>query len=346
MIANPVAARTRRGAGCLLALLIAAAANAAPADPVGFVGGDELFVNFEAPSDATGPFEEIAWTRGDAGSSFAAWENFAFANNTANAPALPPQGPIGVPDTALPILPTNGSAAITYVPDSSGAILTTTENLYTIGSEGTFELSASGAGLGVGYDTRIVLQVGALGNDVPADGFRLDYTDAGGQAAAAFPVFNALDRRILLPEESPFGGDVQEFAVVWSIPRFSLADYTLSFDASTNTSLSFVTLDALAATAVAPVPGDFSGDGVVDAGFDYLAWATQYGSPGPNADQNGDGLVDAADFTLLRQQLAAAPAMSVPEPSAAGYGLMAAATAAFCWGTHAFTAPRSREDDA
>ena len=81
-------------------------------------------------------------------------------------------------------------------------------------------------------------------------------------------------------------------------------------------------------TALVPEPepplGDINGDGIVDAG-DYTEWANAFGQMGPNlpADLNGNGIVDAGDYTLWANNFGAtssapAPGFSsaaVPEPS-------------------------------
>ncbi|WP_231993614.1 DUF1559 family PulG-like putative transporter [Pseudobythopirellula maris] len=75
-------------------------------------------------------------------------------------------------------------------------------------------------------------------------------------------------------------------------------------------------------------PGDYDRNGFVDMN-DYDAWVEAFGdlvaTAGDGADGNADGVVDAADFTLWRDNLppAVAPAMSVPEP--ASLGLLAGA---------------------
>jgi autotransporter-associated beta strand protein len=65
---------------------------------------------------------------------------------------------------------------------------------------------------------------------------------------------------------------------------------------------------------------DFDRDGVV-TGRDWLLWQRNAGGPGPIGDANGDGLVDAADVSVLRSQFGSVPASmaavkAVPEPSA------------------------------
>ena len=81
------------------------------------------------------------------------------------------------------------------------------------------------------------------------------------------------------------------------------------------------------------VQGDYNGDQIVDA-QDYTVWRGAYGSsvtPGTGADGNGNGVVDAGDYTIWRKSLGAAGAGSglaaVPEPSAMGLVMVAAAMA-------------------
>jgi hypothetical protein len=66
-------------------------------------------------------------------------------------------------------------------------------------------------------------------------------------------------------------------------------------------------------------PGDFDGNGAIDA-TDYVIWRANFGSTSSlAADANGNGIVDAADYTVWRNNLptgaSAAPAAFVPEPA-------------------------------
>ena len=73
----------------------------------------------------------------------------------------------------------------------------------------------------------------------------------------------------------------------------------------------------------APVPGDYDGNGIVDAA-DYQRWRETFGQTGTQlADGNGNGVVDAADYVIWRNAYAAAGsgasvrskvASNVPEP--------------------------------
>lgn len=70
---------------------------------------------------------------------------------------------------------------------------------------------------------------------------------------------------------------------------------------------------------VLSVPGDYDGNGLVDAA-DYLRWKQSFGSTTDLvADGNHNGVVDAADYTIWRDHFGAAATAqaqeSVPEPS-------------------------------
>jgi hypothetical protein len=91
--------------------------------------------------------------------------------------------------------------------------------------------------------------------------------------------------------------------------------------------------------ALVGLAGDFNGDGTVDAA-DYTVWRDSVGSTQPTlADGNLDGVVDAADYLIWRtnfgRELSANIATSVsavPEPSAAVFVLVACQLFAVCRG--------------
>ena len=79
-------------------------------------------------------------------------------------------------------------------------------------------------------------------------------------------------------------------------------------------------------------PGDFNGDGTVDAA-DYVVWRSTHGSNSDlRADGNGDGSIDDADYSVWRAHFGtiyggdALENAVVPEPSAAILLLVAALT--------------------
>lgn len=78
-------------------------------------------------------------------------------------------------------------------------------------------------------------------------------------------------------------------------------------------------IDGMVVRITAPlVPGDYNGNGVVDAA-DYTVLRDSLGSTGAGlpADGNGDGVVDTADYTFWAARFGdGAPAAAVPEPAA------------------------------
>jgi len=68
--------------------------------------------------------------------------------------------------------------------------------------------------------------------------------------------------------------------------------------------------------ALAPEPGDFDGNRVIDLA-DFELWRSVYGSAERLlADANGDGVVDAADYVVWRNAHAAqSGAVAIPEPA-------------------------------
>ena len=80
--------------------------------------------------------------------------------------------------------------------------------------------------------------------------------------------------------------------------------------------------------------GDYNGDGVVDAA-DYTVWRDNLGQlvvPGTLADGSGNGLIDTPDFDLWASQFGeSVPAMAVatPEPSASAMMVLAVTILSF-----------------
>jgi autotransporter-associated beta strand protein len=82
-------------------------------------------------------------------------------------------------------------------------------------------------------------------------------------------------------------------------------------------------------TFVAPIPGDFNGDGFVD-GADLTVWSGNFGATGvgtAEGDADGDGLVDGADFLIWQQNFTSpVGAAAVPEPATLALVSVALAT--------------------
>lgn len=81
-------------------------------------------------------------------------------------------------------------------------------------------------------------------------------------------------------------------------------------------------------------PGDYSGNGTVGP-EDYTAWSDQFGETavpaGSGADGNSDGVVNAADYVVWRNNLqtgvAATNGASIPEPQSVTLAILALGTA-------------------
>ena len=83
--------------------------------------------------------------------------------------------------------------------------------------------------------------------------------------------------------------------------------------------------------ASAPVPGDYDGNGMVDAA-DYNDWRASFGQavpPSTGADGNGSGTINAADYVFWRDRLGSgngsgsseAFEAAVPEPASCALAL-------------------------
>jgi hypothetical protein len=77
------------------------------------------------------------------------------------------------------------------------------------------------------------------------------------------------------------------------------------------------------------ITGDFDSDGDID-NFDYAKWKADFGkwvAVGGGADGNGNGVVDAGDYTVWRDALpgvfdGSAAGSAVPEPSSAAFAML------------------------
>jgi mannan endo-1,4-beta-mannosidase len=93
------------------------------------------------------------------------------------------------------------------------------------------------------------------------------------------------------------------------------------------------------ANSAAALPGDYNGDGVVDAG-DYTIWRSSFGQTGTGlaADGNGNHVVDNGDYDVWRLYYGqtaggVASAASVPEPAGVTFllcGILCLAAAKLC----------------
>ncbi len=117
-------------------------------------------------------------------------------------------------------------------------------------------------------------------------------------------------------------GNLSFDAVLANINTFRFLHATVASDIGTPIAAT-IGLDNITATT-APLAGDFNGDGTIDA-EDYTVWRDNLGAPDESAIMgNGDGLngIDAADYTLWKTNFAsggggslAATRTPIPEPS-------------------------------
>lgn len=307
----------------LLALLVVGSAAATPlyAETAAFI----------TPDGQTAPFE--AWSRGDDNSSFAFFETFTGDPQTGGILEVNPPNSAYGPD--LPdanVIETTGTA---FVPSSG--------NIYSISTPIEIEATFPSYGLGAGYDTRVVVQIGTLGSLLDPASVMLEYTAADETYTLAPESQQELAFREIT---GGFGGTLQETLFVWDLEGWNADEYLLTFaGAESSTSLDNLAIDVFTTPGVS-VDGDYDGSGVVDAD-DYSVWTTAYGGAGPVADGNNDGVVNAADYVYWRDRANAAPAALsvgvVPEPGAVQLAWLSGVALLFCWGAHRAIAPRRQE---
>lgn len=97
-----------------------------------------------------------------------------------------------------------------------------------------------------------------------------------------------------------------------------------AYDADLDRQVTFADDDADAVLRLAG-PGDYNGDGMVDAA-DYAVWKTQFASNSYDADGNGDSFVNLADYAVWRDHLQASspPIVAASVPELASVRLLAA----------------------
>ena len=144
-------------------------------------------------------------------------------------------------------------------------------------------------------------------------------------------------------EGSPFLSDVypegvteeyQSSTYMVTVPNFGTpvtsVDFTIGLIASTAengqqmTGTATVLIDDVSIDAILPITSDFNGDGIVDAA-DYTVWRNSLGTtelePFTLGDANGDGAVDQLDYDIWKSQygqvvsMLSASATVAPEPS-------------------------------
>ncbi|MEO0531413.1 MAG: hypothetical protein AAF266_12690, partial [Planctomycetota bacterium] len=122
-----------------------------------------------------------------------------------------------------------------------------------------------------------------------------DTTVSGLQGAVEFTdnVVTSIDLSARITFTYRFGANSfpYEGTLVFDGDRFELlVDDTNTFGSSTFR-YAWEAEGILDQVAVAPIAGDYDGDGVVDDD-DYALWVSQFGGAGPDSDGNRDGVVD------------------------------------------------------
>jgi hypothetical protein len=117
-----------------------------------------------------------------------------------------------------------------------------------------------------------------------------------------------------------FPADAEGYPVVGPDPLTIWAEYNILIDNRPGNDGSIWSEDSLVTFegSVGPLPGDFNGDGDVDAA-DLAQWEGDFGLNG-DSDSDGDGDSDGADFLAWQRQLGATPTIgaattSIPEPA-------------------------------
>ncbi|MEM9915143.1 MAG: PEP-CTERM sorting domain-containing protein [Planctomycetota bacterium] len=182
-------------------------------------------------------------------------------------------------------------------------------------------------------------------DDVDQDGFLDGVTDL--QTGAPIRVYQETDPNNFPGDDAEFNlfdsqfvvngvGLDDEISTIAADVTGTGSTLTLTLDIAQNGSFQFLAFDDLEITGdliAVGLLGDYNGNGEVDAA-DYTIWADNFNSTtNLAADGNDDGVVDAADYTIWADNFGNTIALSsgafpVPEPSAglilAGLGLMAA----------------------
>jgi hypothetical protein len=196
---------------------------------------------FIVPDGSTAPFED--WSRTDPNSMYAEWNTFTVANGApANTPDVGSFGPTPAN------LEQNGAFAI----------ITSGGNIYSFAGATGFDMTVPNYGYGIGYDTRVAVQLRTLGNPIDVSSLLLTFDDGNGPQSLA--------------PSSSVGptpdADGQEWLFVWDVANFNAASMLVEFNASASS----MSLDRLAVdtfTQAVPEP----------ASLHLAAWG--WGAAGP-----------------------------------------------------------------
>ena len=266
--------------------------------------------NFQSPA---------TWTVGDAGSTYQEWE----ASET-------------TPFSAVNSLPNNSTVnpAITSPPKmsvQSPGFVASSGGYYSFSETvPTYRIFANvydhGGSFGIGgpfasnYGTRVIVQTAATENpDYEASVFedsvelvKLDGTTLTGGTNA--DLLNTSE--LFLGEvETSFGlANQQELRFEFFLPSYS-ADFRVRFTSAVHSSFQALRVDTFLEQQPSNIPGDFDGDGDVDAD-DLSEWQSSFGV-NRFGDADGDGDTDGLDLLVWQRNFTgpqAISALAVPEP--------------------------------
>ena len=267
--------------------------------------------NFQAPTD---------WTVGAAGSTYQEWEA-SEATPFASVNSLPTASNVSPAITSLAKMSVQSPGFVA----SSGGYYSFSDSVPTYrifanvynhaGSFGTGEPYASSHG------TRVIVQTAATMNpdyaaSVFPDSVELVKLDGSAIAGGANADLLSSSQLFLGEVETSFGlADQQELCFEFFLPAYS-ADFRVRFTSSVHSSFQELRVDTMLVEEENAVPGDFNGDGDVDAD-DLNDWQTSYSSSAAG-DADGDGDTDGRDFLIWQRNYTgpqAIAAFSVPEPT-------------------------------
>ncbi len=158
--------------------------------------------------------------------------------------------------------------------------------------------------------------LGGVFHQAPVGGTQTLY-DANAQNDLSLTIFASDGTSVLATADSAGLGEAELLSDI-SLPA---AGEYFALVRGTSDNVQLYQLDLSVSGAL--LTGDFNGDGTVDAA-DYTVWRDSYGQTGTGlaADADGDGLVDDADFTLWKQNYGTTAASgsafdvaAVPEPT-------------------------------
>ena len=216
--------------------------------------------------------DSFGWSRGDAHSTYAEWDDFA----SAVQPNAPDIGMFPVPLPAGWTPPT--------VQETTGtAFLTSTGNIYSFTTVLEFEVQVPAEPM-VGGTTTVLLQTKTLGREIDPATIVCD-----GQG----PVEVVELYRFNLGPDDIFGGDLVE--TLWRFEVPADGTMTITFESlDTSVSLDAVAVDTFSVPATCLA--DVNQNGTVEPA-DFSAWIAAFNTGSPLADQNQNGTVEPADFS-------------------------------------------------